>query len=298
MKPFTKEFNALKTKLNNVTITKGKIMVDENDFQNPVVFASEPNYIDIDGYVINNEYNNPVVSSAFSEEFLKVRNEFEENLKLPEIDDFKKYVNDIYKTYCKYESEIVEEDDGSFNSNFIKFEDCDPTDINSHLVCNYSQFLEGLKRQLRDEIVFFHKYIQTNKNRVNNLIKVQSQNTSFQINQPYLKDINIKLKEFKEYLEKEDFISPITLPQFKKVFTGQAIEQPICWLDKPTGLYYLIKSMHDKKIILPFKNYWQVCCSCFISIKKNELTSKYIQRNKKPTSAIIRKLDSAISYLE
>lgn len=161
MEPIRKEFKAFKTKLNNIVITKGKMMINASDFSDPP--GEEENIIDIDGFVINHEYNKGVYYNTYTSEFLAVRNELEDNSYSPLISDFEKYLNEIIETYCNFENKIVEDDNGHLSTDLVKFEKCDINTINKHTICNYDQFLEGLKHHLRDDIIYLLGFLDLKK---------------------------------------------------------------------------------------------------------------------------------------
>ena len=167
MEPLAIAFKALKITLNEITISPGKINVDYNDFidfGDPVAQRAwdtqykEPEFVEIDDYVINHKNYHSVDIGAFKTEFENVRAEFAENVKVLGINNILDYLDGVIKYYTNLEARIIENEDGSFSSDMVIFEECDAVQVNNSLFKNsYNDFLVGLKRALRDEIVFFSK---------------------------------------------------------------------------------------------------------------------------------------------
>lgn len=301
MKPLTKEFNVFKTQLNSLNITKGKILIDENDFQTPSPIES--NYIDIEGYVFNHKYNKAVVNNVFSNEFELVRNEFKENLKLPKLDDFQEYIDSIVETYSHFEAKIIEEEDGTFSADFIKFENCDPAIINAHLVCNYSDFLEGLKHQLRNEIIYLHGFINTEvkpkpisipKSVTNN--KASLKYKSFELVYPGLLDKEC-FKEFTLSLLENKYISATDRNSIKRIFSGTQIKEPVVWTGDKGSLKYLVKQLRSKGIIRKNKAFWHTTSICF-KFNNEEIKPENISTQNFPTKeSSLAQLNLLISFL-
>jgi hypothetical protein len=129
-------------------------------------------------------------------------------------------------------------------------------------------------------------------------------NKSFEIN-PGLYESESEwtdmIKNFKESLLENGLIDQIDLRDFTKIFQNKEIPQPIVWKGKPNELYYLIRELHKRKIIKPFKNYWEIACQCFLAKKRDRsnCTPYFLQRCKAPTKRErVRILMSIISTLE
>lgn len=300
MKPFTKEFKAFKAKLNNITITKGKISVNESDLHNPPI--DEPQYIDIEGYVLNGEYNAAVVYNALENDFVNVRNEFKENLRLPEMDGFDQYIHDIFETYTSYENKIVEED-GNYSTDFIKFENCSPDDINAHFVCNYSHFLESLKQQLREEIIYLHEYAKMRPSSgPNNILKIETNtknplnHKSFELVYRGLLDKDC-IKEFALTLSEYNYILESERNKIKRIFSGIHIEEPVVWTGEKGSLKYLIKQLRSKGIIKKNKAFWHTTSNCF-KFNNEEIKPENISTQNLPTKkSSLEQLDKLINIL-
>jgi hypothetical protein len=132
---------------------------------------------------------------------------------------------------------------------------------------------------------------------------------SFQLNPKIYKSdsINVdsviaeKLKEFKDALLKYGFIKPIDLRDFMQVFKNQEVKNPIQWDSDPKELSYLMKALYDLELIVRFKNYWQICCRCFIAYRKKNIvcTPPYLQRCKPKIRGLQKlKIDSVIDTLK
>ena len=110
-----------------------------------------------------------------------------------------------------------------------------------------------------------------------------------------------KLKEFHAALYKYDFIDKIDFRFFSHIFTNKEVEEQIKWKTDAKELYYLIKTLHDRGIIITSKNFWQITCKCFIAYHKSNrpVTSESISRCHVPTlGERLRRLDSVIDTLK
>jgi hypothetical protein len=127
---------------------------------------------------------------------------------------------------------------------------------------------------------------------------------SFELNPEIFKSEQIateKMQDFKNALLKYGYIEQIDIRYVYQIFKNQDIEQPIRWLGTPSELYYLIKNLYDKNLIIRFKNFWSVACKCFIAYDKRKTlcTPYYLQRCKSPTRGDqLRILNSIIDTLK
>jgi hypothetical protein len=159
--------------------------------------------------------------------------------------------------------------------------------------------IDLIKLQTLDE-----EHVSTHHSEKMSLNKRIFETHSFELNPDLFQTDSInaeKLKDFKEALYKAGYITQIDFRFFLKAFTNQIVQQPIVWIGSPNELYYLIKSLHDKNIIIRFKNYWDVTCKCFLAIDKQKkvCTPSYLQRCKTPTRGDqLRKLNSVIDILK
>jgi hypothetical protein len=169
MEPIRTELKAFKAKLNNIVITKGEMYWHESDYIDPDEVG--PSFIEIEGFVLNHEFNKVICYNTFKEEFLNVRNEFEYNSRSIVFKEFKIYLNEIVETYNHFEEKIIEDEDGSLSTDIVKFEECDLNTIKGHIICNYDQFLMGLKHQFRDEIIYLKGFINSTENTVERKFK-------------------------------------------------------------------------------------------------------------------------------
>jgi hypothetical protein len=110
-----------------------------------------------------------------------------------------------------------------------------------------------------------------------------------------------KLKNFHEALYRDGFIGKIDYRHFLQAFTNQKVVKRIRWERDAKELYYLIKTLYDKELIVHFKNYWEVACTCFLAYHKrsNICTSNSLSRCHPPSNrGQILKLNSAIETLK
>ena len=110
-----------------------------------------------------------------------------------------------------------------------------------------------------------------------------------------------KLKEFHDSLYKNGFIDKIHFQYFFHAFTNHKIVKQIRWERDANELYYLMKSLYDKNIIVQFKNYWQITCKVFIAYHKRlrVVTPTSLARCHSPTKGErLRILNSVISTLK
>jgi hypothetical protein len=112
--------------------------------------------------------------------------------------------------------------------------------------------------------------------------------------------IGEKLKEFHLALYKYGFIDKIEYRYFHDAFCNKKPVKQIRWEKNANELYYLIKTLHDKEIIVHFKNYWDVTCKCFIAYHKKirSCTPYSLSRCHDPKRGeILRRLNSVIDIL-
>lgn len=315
MEPLAIAFKALKITLNEITISPGKINVDYNDFidfGDPVAQRAwdtqykEPEFVEIDDYVINHKNYHSVDIGAFKTEFENVRAEFAENVKVLGINNILDYLDGVIKYYTNLEARIIENEDGSFSSDMVIFEECDAVQVNNSLFKNsYNDFLVGLKRALRDEIVFFSKQKILNSPLTpdkNKLVSARSQKQQYKSlslligNKSKFDEV---LREFHKALKDYGYIETIDYRLFKRAFVNEEIVEKINWLGDSKDLYYLIKSLHTKQLIKPFIGFWPLTIRCFVLKNGTErvLTSDYLARCDDPKQYNRMILDSIVDTL-
>ena len=314
MEPITIDFKTLKRTLDKITISPGKIYVDYNDIidlDDPIaqqVFDmqyNEPDIVEAEDYVINHRDHNGVCSNAFATEFQKVRSEFIENEKVLGINNLSDYLNSILEYYLDLESRIKENEDGSFSSDLVNFEECDADKVNNSLFKNsYNDFLAGLKRTLRDEIVFFNKHKVSDKLEIpakSKAIGTMSQKQRYKSLKLIVenKSESEVLHDFHKALKDYGLIEFVDYKHFKKVFIDEEITQKIDWIGDPNELFYLIKALRAKKLLQPQKGFWQLTCNCFNLKDGSErvLTPDYLARCKDPSRKKRTEINSIIDIL-
>lgn len=120
--------------------------------------------------------------------------------------------------------------------------------------------------------------------------------SSFKLKNLYRKSGN--LTDFRKSLIKKNLIhQDTTLSVFRKIFSGEPIEERVIWIGNQSELYYLVKRMYtDLKLVEDLKQQqWAVAVNCFvdadsISFDRNKLRGLH-------TPATSNKIDSALNTL-
>jgi len=89
-----------------------------------------------------------------------------------------------------------------------------------------------------------------------------------------------------------------TVPQFKRLFSGKEVQNPVIWTGTPSDLYYFIAQIHNKHKLVKYmkQKQWKVACQCFIKPDGSQFEYKAIRVLKRPASTG-DKLDKAIQLL-
>jgi hypothetical protein len=103
------------------------------------------------------------------------------------------------------------------------------------------------------------------------------------------------IKNLYDALITYDFIDKSThYSEFKKVFTGEPIKNPVIWNGNISDLNYFIKVLHNnnKSVIDVKRHIWEVACKCFIKPDGSLFDRSKLKQQKKPTanSPIIEKV--------
>lgn len=96
-----------------------------------------------------------------------------------------------------------------------------------------------------------------------------------------------KLKDLCDSLKKNGFIDQnTTVPNFKKVFSGQEITNPVHWTGTLSDLYYFIKLIHnDFELVENLKQeHWKVTSKCFVQRDGTPFDSTKFRGQKRPAS--------------
>lgn len=120
--------------------------------------------------------------------------------------------------------------------------------------------------------------IEANRNSILSFTYIHYQNEPLNIN-----DLYTKLKETNR-INKET-----TLPDFKRVFTGKEIENPIVWTGALSDLTYLMKQMVNSNQVLRTPNkhsIWEVVVNCFVDENKNIFDKSRLRRQQIPKQNI------------
>jgi hypothetical protein len=255
---------------------------------------------------------------------LKIRQEIQENRSLPFDPQLKiEAIKEIIKFYSDVENRIVKNDNGKYQCDDIHLIDLTLEDLNSFEKTIYFDTLEIIKNKLKKEIHHLEKTVFVLEKEIPDKLQVKNQSTkednpienkvravrqyptkSFQLNPLLFRSDSIiseKLKEFHEALINSGLINPIDFRYFMQSFKNHNVTRKIRWIGTPNELYYLIKTLYEKNLIVQFKNYWDVTCKCFTAYHKKTIlcTPKYLERCKEPTrNEQLRNLNSVIAVLQ
>ena len=89
-----------------------------------------------------------------------------------------------------------------------------------------------------------------------------------------------------------------TVPQFKRVFSGKAVSNPVIWTGTKSDLYYFIHTIYNENEILADmkQRQWKVACECFIKPDGSKFDPAKIRLLKRPAKTA-DKLDKAIQHI-
>ncbi|TVZ08645.1 hypothetical protein JM80_1144 [Cellulophaga sp. RHA_52] len=107
------------------------------------------------------------------------------------------------------------------------------------------------------------------------------------------------LTALKESLINKGFIAKDTdLKDFRKVFSGEAIEKPIVWTGKISELSYFIKQLHNElRLVEDLKQQqWFVAINCFVQENGEPYIRTRLKNQKVPTTS--KNIDSALNTLK
>ena len=108
----------------------------------------------------------------------------------------------------------------------------------------------------------------------------------------------LKINKLYKELKGKNFIHPDTkLVNFKKVFSGGEIEEPIIWVGMISELWYFITQLHnDLKYVENLKlEVWTVAMNCFVQEDGTPYGRKKIKNQKAPKTSI--SIDKALTTL-
>jgi hypothetical protein len=93
--------------------------------------------------------------------------------------------------------------------------------------------------------------------------------------------------------------SQTRLTDFKKVFSGKEVVNPIIWTGTPTELYYFIKYIHNiqKSVEDAKKQQWKITCHCFIGENNVCFDKSKLKSLKDPNPQSIAKIEKAANNL-
>ena len=89
-----------------------------------------------------------------------------------------------------------------------------------------------------------------------------------------------------------------TAPQFKRVFSGKAVSNPVIWTGTKSDLYYFTHTIYNENEILADmkQRQWKVACECFIKPDGSKFDPAKIRLLKRPARTA-DKLDKAIQHI-
>lgn len=108
-----------------------------------------------------------------------------------------------------------------------------------------------------------------------------------------------KLTDLWDSLKLNQLISKTTtLPNFKKIFTGEEVKTPIRWTGNISELFYFIKLIHSEhKLVDNLKQkQWEVTCLCFVDADGNSFDRSKFRSLKRP-SLSGDKIDRSVKLL-
>ena len=107
------------------------------------------------------------------------------------------------------------------------------------------------------------------------------------------------LKDLHDNLRQNGFIDhSTTVPQFKRIFSGNEVKNPVVWTGTRSDLYYFISQIHNnKKLVKDMKqNQWKATARCFIQPDGTAFDPTSFRGLKKPATTA-DKIDKAIQLL-
>ena len=93
--------------------------------------------------------------------------------------------------------------------------------------------------------------------------------------------------------------SQTRLVDFKKVFSGKEVTNPIVWTGNPTELYYFIKCIHNihKSVEDARKQQWAIACHCFVGENNARFDKSKLKALKDPNPQSISNIEKAANNL-
>jgi hypothetical protein len=132
---------------------------------------------------------------------------------------------------------------------------------------------------------------------ISKLKKITKTNRSFKYKK--IKSDYSNLTYLKESLINKGFISKNTdLKDFRKAFSGEAIDKPIVWTANMSELSYFIKQMHHnlKYVENVKQEIWTITINCFIQENGEQYNREKLRGQKVPATS--KNIDSALNTLK
>lgn len=108
------------------------------------------------------------------------------------------------------------------------------------------------------------------------------------------------LNDLCDSLKKHNFIAANTsVTNFKKIFSGKEITQPVEWIGNSSEFYYFIHLIYTKnKLVDDLKQkQWKIACQCFVQSDGRSFDPSKLRALKKP-QLTAKLLDQAVSLIK
>lgn len=108
-----------------------------------------------------------------------------------------------------------------------------------------------------------------------------------------------KLKDLCDSLKKHGFIDQdTTVPNFKKVFSGEEVTNPVHWTQSFSALYYFIKLIHsDFELVENLKqDHWKITSKCFVKKDGTLFDNSKFRGQKRPATADL--LEKVVEHIK
>ena len=113
-------------------------------------------------------------------------------------------------------------------------------------------------------------------------------------------DSDEKLKDAFDRLKSKKFIDEkTTLSDFKRIFSGREVKNPIKWIAKNSDLSYFIKLLYSKAKLLEDLNqkHWKVAQKCFVNTEGIPFDMEKVRKLQLPKTTA-KLLESIVSELK
>ena len=275
--------------------------------------APENSYVDTDGILksdrttycfLINGYEDWKFHQIIKKTVLELRSEIESNLDLPIANDKKmEFVQATIEKLKKIEGLIYNKGKQWYHKNTIISNELSSLGRNR---AESSSMLYELKISLRDLLSILNNSIKGYEPQVDGHLigptKITSPlkitDHSFSLFKSNLRYPNLHLVCAE--LKRNNFISQATRTvDFKKVFSGESVNNPVVWIGRPGQLRYFILQLEKQYIIIKLSEKWKTTCLCFIKANNQAFKNTDISQAKIPKQeSITKKLKDAITLFD